>query len=231
MPYSKNLVMTVSAALGILAALAVAPIAFAHDGDHSGVLAVEVGLEASVDASAAVGNSNAGARANATGSANMNATSSSRSNAGGNAAAAATGTTMRLDNRSGVAAYVQSLLAVADRDGGIGEEVRIVAREYASSSDRVIEAKAEVEGRPGWLTFIIGTDYGNLGKLRSELATTQNHIARLENAMNRSTDATVQAELAAQIDALETQASTTAKFVVENESKFSVLGWFFRIFQ
>ena len=209
-----KLVAGAAALLGAFAAFAIAPIALAQG--------VGVGVNANVNAT--VGGADASVRASATGTANMD---SATSNAGG----AATGTQMRVENRSEVSARVQALLQAADRDGGIGADIRAVANEYASSSERAAEAKAEVESRPGWLTFIIGTDYGNLGRLRSEIATTENHIQRLTNAMDRSTDASVKADLQAQIDVLEAQASATAEFVVENESKFSVFGWFFRIFQ
>ena len=141
-----------------------------------------------------------------------------------------TGKEMREEHRSEVAERVQELLQVADRAGGIGSEVRDIAHDIASSSERQDEAKTSVENRPGWLVFIIGSDYGNLGKLRSEISTTQNQIERLTNAMNRATDASVKADLQAQIDALQVQASTTNAFVKDNESNFSIFGWFFKLF-
>lgn len=144
--------------------------------------------------------------------------------------ATTTGEQKREENRSEVAARVRALLDVADRDGGIGQDVRDIAHTYASSSERAAEARASVERRPGWLTFIIGSDYGNLGKLRSEIATTQNDIGRLTNARERTTDTSVKAALQTQIDALRAQASTTEKFVEDNENVFSIFGWFFKLF-
>lgn len=144
--------------------------------------------------------------------------------------ATTTGQQEREKNRSEVAARVQALLDVADRDGGIGQDVRDIAHEVASTSERADEAKASVERRPGWLTFIIGSDYGNLGKLRSELATTQNQIQRLTNAIDRATDISVKADLQTQVNALRVEASTTEEFVKDNESVFSIFGWFFKLF-
>lgn len=206
--------MTGIAALGMIA-----PVALAQT--------VSVNANANVNAGVNVGTS--GSRASATGTANMNAnaTSSTRGSTGGSSA---TGTAMRLENRSGVAAQVQALLSLADRAGGIGPEVRVIAREYASTSARIGEAKDKVESRPGWMTVLIGADYRNLGALRSELSTTESQIKRLETAMDRSTDVTVKADLQVQINVLKAQASTTAEFVEENESSFSVFGWFVKIF-
>lgn len=144
--------------------------------------------------------------------------------------ATTTGQQEREENRSEVAARVQTLLDIADRDGGIGQDVRDIARTYASSSERADEAKASVERRPGWLTFIIGSDYGNLGKIRSEIATTQNDISRLTNARERTTDASVKTALDVQIQALVESASSTEAYVKAHESSFSIFGWFFKLF-
>jgi len=133
--------------------------------------------------------------------------------------------------RSEVAKQVQALLTVANRNGGIGQEVRAIAQEYASTSDRIIETKSKVEDRPTWVSVLIGADYKNLGALRSEVVTTQNHIKRLTAARDRSTSSTTQATLDTQIQALKDTASSTETFVKENEDSFSFLGWFFKLFQ
>lgn len=133
-------------------------------------------------------------------------------------------------NRSTVATRVQELLRVADRDGGIGEQVREVAREYASSTERVEKAKTEVEGRPSWMQVLIGADYRNLGALRSEVVTTENQINRLSEARDRAVSAEVKASLETEIAALRDTASSTKAFIEEKESGFSLLGWLFRMF-
>ena len=132
--------------------------------------------------------------------------------------------------RSAMATMVLRLNAVANRDFGIGAEVRAIAAEQASSSERAIEAQEKAEARNALVTLLFGADYKNLGRLRSEIATTDNSIRRLTAAMNRSTDATVRTELQSQIDVLETQKEETAEFVTTNESKFSIFGWFVKLF-
>lgn len=144
--------------------------------------------------------------------------------------AAATGTAVRAEHQSAVSAQVQALLDVASRSGGIGLEVREIAQAVASSSEEVEVAKKEVEDRPAWMEVLIGSDYKNLGKLRSELATTQSAISRLSAARDRSMDATVKATLDAQISAFSADASSTEAFVSEHEDSFSVFGWFFKLF-
>ena len=213
MCYSKNLALAAPAALAIAGALALAPAAFAQTGSANVNVRANLGAGASASASA-------------TGTAKMdNATSAPRGNS-----ATSTGVQMRAENQSDVATQVQALLQVADRIGGIGADVRLIAREHASSSAQIEESEDAVDSRPGWLTFLFGTDYGNLGKLRSEIVTTQNHIKRLSDARDRTADVTAKAELQTQINALEVQASTTAAFVADNEDQFSIFGWLVRVF-
>jgi hypothetical protein len=133
-------------------------------------------------------------------------------------------------NRSDVATFVRNLLSIADRDGGIGAEVRLVAQEHASTSDQVKEDKEEVESENGLKVFILGPDYKSLGELRSSIVTTENHIERLKRAQDKTLDASVKADLEVEIQALMVEASTTEAFVVANESKLSLLGWFVKLF-
>jgi hypothetical protein len=198
-----------------MAATMVAPVAFAQD--------VSLSANANLNASTKAQSGQATTSGSATGTASVNATSSKPKSSD-------SATTTGVQNRSEVATRVQALLSVADRVGGIGVEVREIAHAYASSSAHIEEEKDDVENRPGWMVFLVGSDYKSLGEIRSELATTENGISRLTRARDAATDASVKAELDVQINALRASASTTAEFVEENEDEFSVFGWFFKFF-
>ncbi|MEK7156543.1 MAG: hypothetical protein AAB790_01925 [Patescibacteria group bacterium] len=133
-------------------------------------------------------------------------------------------------HRSAVADVVLSLRALADRDGGIGDEVREVAREQASSSEHIAEAMAKVEARGALMTFLFGADFKNIGELRSELATTQNHIRQLTEARSGAVSADVKAGIDAQITALQKANADASAFVQAHEETFSIFGWFARLF-
>lgn len=133
-------------------------------------------------------------------------------------------------HRSAVADVVLSLRALADRDGGIGDEVREVAREQASSSEHIAEAMAKVEARGALLTFLFGADFKNIGELRSELATTQNHIRQLTEAKSGAASADVKAGIDAQITALQKANADAGAFVQAHEETFSIFGWFAKLF-
>ncbi len=131
--------------------------------------------------------------------------------------------------RSQSAAAVQALLHTADRGGPTGQEVRDIAWDQAFSAERMGHAMTEVESRGGFMTILFGSDYKNIGQIRSELVVAQNTIDRLQKAMDKATDPIVKAELAAQITEMQTTASSTQAFVDEHEGKFSLLGWLVRL--
>lgn len=129
-----------------------------------------------------------------------------------------------------VQATVEKLNQIADRDGGIGKEVREVAKEQGEAMKEVTEAIKKVEERNSFKTFLIGTDYKNVGAVRSGIETTENRISRLEKALEKATDESVKAELTKEITALKETQTKLNSFVSSNEGKFSLFGWFVKLF-
>jgi len=134
------------------------------------------------------------------------------------------------EHRSKVAEVVQVLTELAGKDQNIGEEVRLIAQEQKESNDRATAAMEAVETRGKFRTFLFGTDYKNVGVIRSELVKTDNHINRLTKAKDRTEDEGIRTELDTQIANLRETKSQTEFFVQENESKFSLFGWLVRLF-
>lgn len=133
-------------------------------------------------------------------------------------------------HRSVVASFVQSLRATADRDTGISAEVSAVAASQEVSGTATADAMARIEKRSGVMSFLFGTDWKSIGSLRSEIAKAKSDRDRLEATLDNTTDASVRADLEAAIDALDDRQNEIASFVAEHESKFSLFGWFFRLF-
>lgn len=129
-------------------------------------------------------------------------------------------------HRSVVATFVHSLKDLADRDGGIGEQVREIARSQNDSATTTLNAMKKVEDRGGFRTFLFGTDYKNIGMIRSEIATTSNNIAKLKSILEKMGTTSDQADLSYQIKTLEAQQSKLEDFVTSREKTFSLFGWF-----
>ena len=135
------------------------------------------------------------------------------------------------NHRSDVATFVQKLLNVADRQqGGIGDQVRTIANEQNASKENVANEIDAIKNRRGLKTFFIGTDYKNIGQLRSEMVKTGNQINRLNKLLSQTTNVTDKATLQAQIQALTLQQQKINDFIKANEGKFSLFGWFVKLF-
>jgi len=133
--------------------------------------------------------------------------------------------------RSAVATFVQNLLNVADREqGGIGEQVRVVAQQQNESKEKVADAIDKVQNRSKLKTFLIGTDYKNIGQLRSEMVKTGNQVDQLNRLLGQTTDAESKTALQAQTQALEQEQQKINDFLKANESKFSLFGWLVKLF-
>lgn len=130
-----------------------------------------------------------------------------------------------------VSDFVKTLLNVADRNNNIGEQVRIVAREQASSTENVVKAMEKVQTRSKFKTFLIGTDYKNLGAIRSEIAQTNSRLSQLDRDLEKITTSSDKTAIMEKIDSLKEEQTKLESFIKTNEGKFSLFGWFVKLFQ
>jgi uncharacterized membrane protein YgaE (UPF0421/DUF939 family) len=135
------------------------------------------------------------------------------------------------EHRSAVADFVQSLLSIADREGGIGQEVRTIANQQNEMRDRAADLIYAVENRSKVKTFLIGTSYRNVGELRSQMVQTRNQIEQLNRLMEKVENAGDKTELQNQIQVLEKEQLSINDFITQNESKFSLFGWAVKLFR
>lgn len=134
-------------------------------------------------------------------------------------------------HRSVVASFIQTLLGAADRMDGASSEVRAIAQEQVTSSEKVIDAVKKAKKR-GWIkTMLIGSDYKNLGAIRSEIMTTENRMERLIRETERIVLPADRMAIMDEIQLIRDEQTKLKTFVEANESKFSLFGWAARLFQ
>lgn len=133
-------------------------------------------------------------------------------------------------HQNAVASFVQGLLRVADREGGIGEQVRTIAQEQNQSASTTIQAMEKVQTRNKIKTFFLGSDYKNLGELRSEAAQTMNRLSQLNNLMEKVENEADKTELQKQIQTLQQEQVKIEAFIKAQEEKFSLFGWLVKFF-
>jgi len=135
------------------------------------------------------------------------------------------------EHRSVVANFVQSLLNVADREeGGIGQQVRVIAQQQNDSENTTTQAIEKVEKRNKIKTFLIGSDYKNLGALRSEMVHTRNRLEQLNRLMENIENEGDRTEIQNRIQELEQERTRIENFIKAQEGKFSLFGWLLKLF-
>ncbi len=190
----------------------------------------DVTVQTSVKASVTTGNATSSA---AKTTIRGNATSTTAKDTRGNATSPTASAEGKLNaemHRSEVASLVKSLLSLADRQGGIGAEVRVVAQEQSASATTTAAAIEKAEKKGKISTFLFGSDYKSLGELRSSMTVTTNSIERLTNLLDRTIGSSDKAELQLQIDALKATQAEVSAFIETKESSFSLFGWLIKPF-
>lgn len=134
-------------------------------------------------------------------------------------------------HRSVVATFVQSLLGVADREGGIGQEVRVIAQQQNETKNRASDLINAVESRNKIKEFFIGTSYKNLGELRSQMVQSRNQIDQLKRLAEKAENEGDKTELQNQIQLLEQEQASINNFITQNENQFSLFGWAVKLFR
>jgi hypothetical protein len=138
-------------------------------------------------------------------------------------------------HRSVVSSFVKVLLNVAKNEetsgqNTIGSQVRTIAMQQNVAEATTVTAMETVETRNPFKTFLFGADYKNLGQLRSEMVHTRNRIKQLTRLMGSVQDETAKTALQDQITSLQTEQTNINTFITDNQDKFSLFGWVFKLF-
>jgi len=133
------------------------------------------------------------------------------------------------EHRSTVANFVQTLLKTASStDGGIGAQVRVIAREQNQNNTTTVELIEKIQLRNKIKAFLIGSDYKNLGSLRSEMVKTRNRLEQLKRLTERTTSTI---DFTEEIKNLEQEQNKIESFIKAQEGKFSLFGWLVKWFK
>lgn len=108
------------------------------------------------------------------------------------------------------------------------EDLEKVAEEIDESSDETAIAINEVEKTNKFKKLLVGSDYKNLGQLRSSLVRNRNQIRNLTRLAENVTDESEKAAIEEQLTVLMQERERIKTVVSDNESGFSILGWVFK---
>jgi hypothetical protein len=119
--------------------------------------------------------------------------------------------------------------AVEGEKQQVRNKIHQVAQEQQKQGEEIAEAVGKVERRGRVSKFIIGSDYKNLGQLRSEITQNENQIRQLTQALSGIENEENRQVIQEQIALLAEEREQLKSFVKENEDNFSLFGWAFRM--
>ena len=129
-----------------------------------------------------------------------------------------------------VAQFIHNLKAIGEIEGGIGEQVRVVAQAQNDSENEVDDSIKEIEDRHGFVEFLVGPKYGSIAQIKAVMAENEARIKVLTDLSGQITDPAVKTVFQDQITILSQQNANLQKFVADTESGISLFGWLVKMF-
>jgi len=128
-----------------------------------------------------------------------------------------------------VALKVQELLQLKTV-GGLGEQIREVARLQSQSQDRIQEEIDKLTSKNSALKLLTGPDYRSLKNLKQQIEQNRLRIQELEQLSTQLANKGDLTTIQETIQALTEQNTALEEMVAVEEQTKSLLGWLFKLF-
>lgn len=127
--------------------------------------------------------------------------------------------------RSQVASAVQAMLQIADREGGIGQQVRVIAQAQNQNQVKLEQNLEKIQSRSGVAKFFIGPNYGEIKDAQKTLEQNREQIRQLNQIRTQLSNEGDQEQLTEQIRVLEQVNQEIENALSNVQSGFSLFGW------
>ena len=132
--------------------------------------------------------------------------------------------------RSQVSNAVQEILQVAERNSGIGQQVKTIAQTQTQNQEKLETSLQKVQSRSDFAKFFVGPNYGEINNTKKSLEQNREQIKQLNQVKNQLANQGDKQTLTQQIQTLE-----QANLEIENslgtaQKGFSLFGWMFKLF-
>lgn len=132
--------------------------------------------------------------------------------------------------RSQVANAVQEMLQVAERNGGIGQQVKTIAQAQNQNQEKLETSLQKIQNRNGFTKFFIGPNYGEINNAKKILEQNRDQAEQLNQLKNQLSNQGDEQILTEQLQLLEQANLEIKNSLNSSEKDFSLLGWMFRLF-
>ncbi len=140
------------------------------------------------------------------------------------------GSTTSTQRRSEVANAVQEMLQVAERNGGIGQQVKVIAQNQTQNQEKIEASLEEAQSRGDFAKFFIGPKYSEINDAKELLAQNREEIKQLNQVKNQLMNQADQEKLLEQVQVIEEANLEIENSLDEAQKGFSLFGWAFRLF-
>lgn len=139
------------------------------------------------------------------------------------------------DHEDGATELEDDLNEVADiEDGatnGVSATVRKIAADHKASTVEVADSLGAIERRTGLTKTLLGPDYTALDRLNTQVTAMIARAGALESVAGKISDPDIQKMLTDQAVALRSEAATLQSYATVEDSQFSLLGSFLKLFR
>jgi len=127
--------------------------------------------------------------------------------------------------RSQVANAVHLMLQVAEREGGIGQQVRIIAQSQNQNQIKLEQNIEKIQDRGKLVKFLIGPNHREIKDAQKTLEQNREQIKQLNQIANKLSNSGDQQQLREQVRVLEQSNQAIENLIVDMQSGFSLFGW------
>ncbi|MFA6284916.1 MAG: hypothetical protein WC643_00075 [Parcubacteria group bacterium] len=130
-----------------------------------------------------------------------------------------------IQKRSQVANAVQAMLQIADRNSGIGQQVRVIAQNQNQNKIRLEQNVEKIQRKSGFAKFFMGPNFGEINDAQKTLEQNKEQIRQLNQIKTQLSNEGDQQQLAEQIRVLEQSNQEIETLLAGAQGGFSLFGW------
>lgn len=128
-----------------------------------------------------------------------------------------------------VAKTVENLLNVPNREGGIGQQIREVARLQNQSQLQIEQNLNKMQSKNNFMKKIFGPDFAAIKNLQKHMEQNQLRIQQLQQLQTQTQNQSEQMQIQQAINAMQEQNTTLKETIVAESNVNSLLGWLFKL--
>ncbi len=132
--------------------------------------------------------------------------------------------------RSEVANAVQKIIQVAEKNSGIGQQVKTIAQTQVQSQEKLEASLQRVQERTGFIKFLIGPNHSEINNANKLLEQNREQIKQLDEIQNQLANKGDKQKLTEQVQLLEQTNQEIEDSLSISQKGFSLFGWIFRLF-